>query len=98
MWNKLSRLSFLQLRLLQWFLAHPDQYGTVESLSRQTKVRGKSLGGVISSLSRSKFRGLALIEPWGRPQRGTGLRWKLNSKLGGIAEAKKEVARLLAAY
>ncbi len=98
MWSKLSRLSHAQLILLAWFVQHPDRHGTVSELSKKTKLKGKALGGVISSLARSKFRGIPLIEPWGRPDSGTGLRWKINNRLGSLIEAKKEVARLLAAY
>jgi len=98
MWSKLSRLSYAQLVLLAWFVQHPSKPGTVVELSKNTKISGKALGGVLSSLSRTKFRGLSLIEPWGRPITGSGLRWKLNSHLNSLTEAKKEIARLLAAY
>ncbi len=98
MWNKLARLSHSQLILLAWFVQNPDRLGTVSELSKKTKLRGKALGGVISSLARTKYRGLALIEPWGRPDKGSGLRWKINNRLGSLVEAKKEVARLLETY
>lgn len=98
MWSKLSRLSYAQLVLLAWFVQHPDKPGTVDELSKKSKISGKALGGVLSSLSRTKYRGLSLIEPWGRPIKGSGLRWKLNPHLNSLVEAKKEVARLLAAY
>lgn len=98
MWSKLARLSHAQLSLLDWFVQHPDRYGTVGELAKKTKLKGKALGGVISSLARTKYRGLPLIEPWGRPELGTGLRWKINTKIGSLVEAKKEVARLLATY
>lgn len=98
MWSRLARLSHAQLLLLYWFVQHPQKYATIVELSKQTKISGKALGGVLSSLSRSKFRGNALIEPWGRPVTGTGLRWKLSSHLSSLVEAKKEIARLLAAY
>lgn len=98
MWSRLARLSHAQLCLLEWFFQHPDRHGTVSELSKKTKLKGKALGGVISSLARTKYRGLPLIEPWGRPDSGSGLRWKINTRLGSLLEAKKEVARLLAAY
>ena len=98
MWSKLARLSYAQLVLLFWFVQHPNKPGTVAELSKQTKIKGKTLGGVLSSLSRTKYRGLSLIEPWGRAKSGSGLRWKLNSSLGSLVDAKKEVARLIAAY
>lgn len=97
MWSKLARLSQAQLALLYWFVQHPDRPGSVIELSKQTKIKGKALGGVLSSLSRTKYRGLPLIEPWGRAK-GGGLRWKLNGSLESLNSAKKEVARLLATY
>jgi hypothetical protein len=98
MWSRLARLSHGQLLLLYWFVQHPKSYATIAELSKNTKLKGKALGGVLSSLSRTKFRGLPLIEPWGRPTEGSGLRWKFNSRLESLVEAKKEVARLLATY
>jgi len=98
MWNKIVRLSRPQLLLLEWFLSHPKEYGSVKVLSKETKLVGKALGGTLSSLARTKFRQLPLIEPWGRPPEGGGLRWKLNPKFGLAKEAREEVARLLASY
>lgn len=98
MWSKLARLSYGQLVLLLWFVQHPNQTGSVSELSKQTKISGKALGGVLSSLSRTKYRGLPLIEPWGRAVGGSGLRWKLNNQIGSIKEAKNEIARLVATY
>lgn len=98
MWSKVSRLSYAQLVLLSWFLEHPEEYGSVESLSRSSKLKGKSLGGVLSSLARNKYRGLSLIEPWGRATSGTGLRWKLNPKIGMTKQIKAEVSKVIKAY
>jgi len=44
-------------------------------------LKGKSLGGVFSAISRQKINGLSLIVAWGRGRDGRGLRWKLNEKL-----------------
>lgn len=98
MWSKLSRLSYGQLVLLLWFVQHPNKTGSVSELAKHTKIKGKALGGVLSSLSRTKYRGLPLIEPWGRAVDDTGLRWKLNKQLGSVVDAKKEIARLVATY
>lgn len=84
--------------LLAWFVQNLSKPGTVAELSKKTNISGKALGGVLSSLSRTKFRGLSLIEPWGRPIEGSGLRWKLNTHLNSLADAKKEINRLLATY
>lgn len=98
MWSKLARLSYQQLILLDWFVQHPDNYGTIEVLAKKTKLSGKALGGVLSSLSRAKYRGLPIIEPWGRPKQGSGLRWKLNQNIESLSGAKGEIHRLLAGY
>lgn len=98
MWSRISRLSRAQLVLLLWFVQHPDSYGSVATLSKATKLSGKGLGGVISSLSRSNYRGEPLILPWGRAVKGSGLRWRLNSKLNSLKDAKGEVERLLLTY
>ena len=98
MWSKLSRLSYNQLVVLGWLAAHPAEFGEVRSLARATPLKSKSLGGVLSSLSRAKFRGLSLIEPWGRAKSGPGLRWKMNESLVKSGDIKKEVTRLLSQY
>ncbi|GAB4026673.1 MAG: hypothetical protein Fur0011_2850 [Candidatus Microgenomates bacterium] len=84
--------------LMLWFVQHPNQTWSVTELSKQTKISGKALGGVLSSLSRTKYRGLPLIEPWGRAVGDTGLRWRLNQAIGSIRGVKNEIARLVATY
>jgi len=96
--NKIARLSYGQLQLLSWFLAHPKSYGTVAQIEKNTPLKAKSLGGVLSSLTRTKFRGISLIEPYGRAITGGGLRWKLNEKIIDINKTKTEVRSLLATY
>lgn len=98
MWSKLSRLSYNQLLLLSWFLKHPNEFGEVNKIAKETKLVSKSLGGVLSSLSRSKFRGIPMIEPWGRAKNGPGLRWKLSNTTHTMIDSKKEVQRLLSKY
>ena len=98
MHNKIARLSYGQLVLLNWFLGHPKSYGTVEQLEKNTPLKSKSLGGVLSSLSRTKFRGISLIEPYGKATHGGGLRWKLSRAIGDITKTKREVRRMLATY
>lgn len=96
--NKLARFSFNQLVLLQYMLTHASGVLTVRQIAHDTPLHSKILGGVLSSLSRTKFRGISLIEPLGKAQDGGGLRWRLNSKIIDMAEARKEVRRLLATY
>lgn len=98
MLKKLARFSFYQLVLLRYFLNKSEQIVTVKELAKHTLLEDKSLGGVLSSLARTKYRGVALIEPFGRAIESTGLRWKLNTKIIDVEEAKKEVRRLLVTY
>lgn len=96
--NKLSRFSFNQLVLLQYLLAKVNEVLTVKQIAKNTPLRSKILGGVLSSLSRTKFRGVSLIEPLGQAQDGGGLRWRINTQVLDVNEAKKEVRRLLSTY
>ena len=98
MLRKLSRFSFYQLVLLRYFLKNADKILTIKEISKHTLLEDKSLGGVLSSLARTKHRGVPLIEPLGRAVESTGLRWRLNTKVLSVAEAKKEVQRLLVTY
>lgn len=96
--NKLTRFSFNQLVLLQYLLSQVDKVVTIKQMTQNTHLKSKTLGGVLSSLSRTRFRGISLIEPLGKAQDGGGLRWKLNNAVLNIVEAKKEVRRLLSTY
>ncbi len=71
---------------------------TVNQLEKKSKLKGKSLGGVLSALSRTKFRDISLIEPVGQAREGTGLRWLLNERLLNVSQAKIEVSKLLKTY
>lgn len=74
-------LSLKQLRVL--FLLAKSEDGLISSVKNSVKigVKGKGLGAVFSSLIRHKFSGQGLIIPWGKDERGQGLRFKLNEKL-----------------
>jgi hypothetical protein len=98
MLNKIKRLSYNQLLILSAFLKKDGSVVTLSYLEKSTKIAGKSLGGVISSLSRTHFRSLNLIEPVGADMSGSGLRWILNDKVLDGVSAKAEVARLLKLY
>jgi|APSaa5957512576_1039674.scaffolds.fasta_scaffold18703_3 hypothetical protein len=98
MQNKLRRLSYNQLVVLGVFLSLVGKVVTVNQLESKTKLTGKSLGGVLSSLSRTKFRSISLIEPVGRARDGVGLRWKLQTSILDVDKAKKEVNQLLKSY
>lgn len=96
--NKLSRFSYNQLLLLQYFLKHSGEVVTVKQIAKSTPLSSKALGGVLSSLSRTKFRSISLIEPMGKARDGVGLRWKLNNNIIDASSARKEVKQLLATY
>lgn len=89
---KLYRMSLSQLRALE--VLATDKDGIIEAMDTSKKVglKGKSLGGVFSSLARQQIKGEYLVVPRGRAEGGRGLRWKLNEKV--ISKAKlKEVVR-----
>jgi len=98
MFKKIRRLSYNQLKVLGVFLEAGGKIVTARQLEKKVKLKGKSLGGVISSLSRTRFRGISLIEPMGKDLKGLGLRWLLNEKIVDAHQAKKEVSRMLRSY
>jgi len=79
--KKIRYLSPAQLRVL--FLLAKSEKGIISSVSSAKRVgkEGKGLGAVFSSLVRHHFGGESLIIPWGKDERGRGLRFKLNTKL-----------------
>lgn len=98
MQGKLRRLSYNQLLVLGVFLSGASNVWSVKVLEKSSGLKGKSLGGVLSAMSRTKFRGISLIEPLGRARDGVGLRWQLNKRVLDINKAKKEVSSLLKTY
>jgi hypothetical protein len=96
--NKLKRFSYNQLIVLQVFLRHAGQVMTMRALEKEVSLSGKSLGGVISSLSRTRFRNISLIEPVGASRDRAGLRWLLNSQIIDVKEALSESSRLIGLY
>lgn len=96
--RRIAFFSREQLLLLELLLTNSERAMGVSEISRKIKFRGESLGGLISSLARNKFRGQSLIEPWGRDGGGVGMRWRVNAKAIEIGVAKGEVKRLLGGY
>jgi len=94
--DKLYRLSQAQLRAL--YLLAQSKNGIISSVdsSEEINKKGKALGGVFSSLSRQKIGDDHLVLPWGRPESGRGLRWKLNEKLINRQKLLEIVKKLLA--
>lgn len=64
-------------------------------ITEKTAIKGESLGGLISSFVRTKYRGQSLIQPWGRDRNGIGMRWKINPKAINLELAQREVNMLL---
>ena len=93
----LSRMSKNQLVVLRSMLVRADTIVTTRELAKKTGVVEKQLGGVLSSMSRKRVEGMALIEPMGRDP-VAGLRWKLNSKGITVALAINRVKLLIASY
>ena len=75
------RLSWHQLQVL-FFLARSKK-GIISSVEfgKKHNYRGKTLGGIFSSLIRRKIDNRPLVIPWGKSRDGRGLRWKLNTDL-----------------
>ena len=71
---------------------------TLKELEDKTKLQGKSLGGVISSLTRTKFRSIPLIDPMGQDSSSSGLRWILNDHLLDVSKAISTINRLINLY
>lgn len=95
--TKLARLSYNQLKLLAYLLSRPKAV-TIGEIERGIKLKGKALGGVLSSLARTHYRGEAVIVPQGRAVDGAGLRWLLNRHAVEPKKTREEVRRLLSTY
>ena len=95
---KIRRMSINQLRALG--VLAKSKNGIVESVetSKNVKLKGKSLGGVFSSLSRQMIGGQPLVLPMGRGLKGRGIRWKLNQNLISLKDLKAAVEEVLESY
>jgi len=71
---------------------------TVDQLERKTRIKGKPLGALLSSLSRTRFKNQSLIAPAGKSQTSTGLRWFLNKNILNLKTTKTQVNQLLKTY
>lgn len=79
--EKIHRLSPNQLRALQLLAKAPRAMINSSDSGAKIGLKGKNLGGLFSALSRQQIKGERLVIPWGRPEPGRGLRWKLNQNL-----------------
>ena len=78
------------------FLAKSKK-GLISSVSSAKQIckEGKGLGAVFSSLVRHHFGSEALLIPWGKDEKGWGLRFKLNTKLISKEKLLQVVKELL---
>ncbi|MFC1653397.1 hypothetical protein ACFL1M_00945 [Patescibacteria group bacterium] len=97
MQNKIRRFTKNQLLVLKVFLQSKTKVVTQNKLEKKTKLKGKSLGGVISSLTRTRFRGNSLIQPAGKATNSNSLRWLLHHTIPK-KESLTEVNKLLKLY
>lgn len=79
--DKLYRLSPNQLRALRLLAKVRNAMIVSSDYGAKIGLKGKNLGGLFSALSRQQIKGEKLVLPWGRPEPGGGLRWKLNQNL-----------------
>ncbi|MCC6710954.1 MAG: hypothetical protein IT416_01220 [Candidatus Pacebacteria bacterium] len=93
--RKILFFSHAQLTLLDLFLDNKKRALGVTEITEKTAIKGESLGGLISSFVRTKYRGQSLIQPWGRDRNGIGMRWKINPKAINLELAQREVNMLL---
>ena len=91
---KLRRLSLDQLRALLFLCGRT---GAVSSLVVGEKIglKGKSLGGIFSSLSRQKIRRQPLVLPYGREEGKRNLRWRFNEAIMPSLKVKSIIKKIL---
>jgi hypothetical protein len=91
-------MTYNQLKVIKFFVGHPKEIHPTELIAKKTLITSKSLGGVLSALSRTDHAGEALIIPLGRDRASRTLRWKLNTRLVNPVLAESEIKRLLSTY
>lgn len=88
-------MSLSQLKALAVLSASKNGIVEAEDTSKKLGLKGKSLGGVFSSLSRQNINGEPLVLPRGRSVGGRGLRWILNEKVISRDKLKQVVKEVL---
>lgn len=89
-------MSLGQLRALEVLAESKNGMIEANDSIKIVGLKGKSLGGIFSALSRQKIGKENLILAWGRAESGRGLRWKLNTKVIDVVELKKILREVLA--
>ena len=93
--RKIRRLSLNQLKILSIISNGASGVASSSSAGEKLKLKGKSLGGVFSSLSRQQVGGKSLIIPLGRESEGRSLRWRLNDELILVNDLKILIKEIL---
>lgn len=90
-----AHFSFNQLKVLKVLIDSSQTPVSVAQISQKTNLKGKSLGAVLSSLSRNKT---PLIRPAGKALSGGGLRWQINTQLIDPLKTLTTVKQILSTY
>lgn len=93
--SKIYRLSLSQLRALEVLVESKSGIIEADDSIKLVGLKGKSLGGVFSALSRQKIGKESLILPWGRTEGGRGLRWKLNTNVVEVKKLRQIIKEVL---
>lgn len=88
-------MSVNQLKALEVLAGSRDGIIEANDSVEEVGLKGKSLGGIFSSLSRQKIGEESLILAWGRAKGGRGLRWKLNTELIDKEKLLKVIKEIL---
>lgn len=94
---KVCRMSKNQLLVLRAMLPKASSIMTTREIARKTGVVEKSLGGVLSAMSRKREGGMCLLELLGKDD-SKGMRFRVNSKAITVVLADKQVRSLLASF
>lgn len=88
-------MSLGQLRALEALVESKNGMIEANDSIKIVGLKGKSLGGIFSSLSRQKIGKESLILAWGRSSSGRGLRWKLNTDVVDVKKMKQIIKEVL---
>lgn len=92
--TKLRRLSLDQLKALLILCRHRRPVFS-QLVGKKMARRGKSLGGIFSSLSRQQIKKQPLILPYGRVRGKRNLRWRFNEEIVSARQAAQIIEKIL---
>ena len=93
--RKIRRLSLNQLKALALLCQQKDGLISSTKIGGKLGLKGKSLGGIFSSLSRQRMQGRPLIIPFGREPGGRGLYWRINPDLADPKDLYRLISSIL---